>query len=169
MSAVFEILPGKLYGSSSPARGASQEDFVKEILSLKIVTIVSLQEAPPDAKLAGRLKKHGINYVHLPVGDFAPPSENDVDSVRRCYRNAVKSKRSLLIHCTSGLGRTGTAAAAVLVAEEGMLARDAIDLVRRIRPGAIETPEQERFVLGYAGRIAQQKYRKKSRKQDGAT
>jgi len=169
MSAVFQILPGKLYGSSSPARGASQENFITEALSLKIATIVSLQEAPPDAELVGRLKKLGVNYVHLPVDDFTAPSENAVESVRRCYRNAVKSQRGLLIHCTLGFGRTGTAAAAVLVAEEGMSARDAIELVRRVRPGAIETPEQERFVLGYAGRIAQQKYRKKSRKQDGAT
>jgi protein-tyrosine phosphatase len=168
MSAVFEILPGKLYGSSYPGRAASQEEFVKEALSLGIVTIVSLQEAPPDTVLVNHLKKHGVNYVHLPVDDFAAPSENDVESVRRCYRNAVKSGRGLLIHCTSGFGRTGTAAAAVLVAEEGMSARDAIDLVRRVRPGAIETSEQECFVLGYAGRIAQHKYKKKHRKQDGS-
>lgn len=167
MSAVFEILPGKLYGSSSPGRGGAQEEFVSKVLSPKIGTIVSLQEAPPDAALADCLKKHGVNYVHIPVDDFAAPSENDVESVRRCYRNAVKSGRGLLIHCTSGFGRTGTVAAAVLVAEEGMSARDAIDLVRRVRPGAIETPEQERFVLGYAGRIAQHKYKKKHRKHDG--
>jgi hypothetical protein len=44
------------------------------------------------------------------------------------------------------LGRAGTIAARLLV-ELGMEPRKAIASVRAVRPGAIETSEQERFVM----------------------
>jgi ADP-ribosyl-[dinitrogen reductase] hydrolase len=53
---------------------------------------------------------------------------------------------SVLIHCRGGLGRTGTIAARLLV-ELGWQPRAAIEAVRGARPGAIETPQQERHVL----------------------
>jgi ADP-ribosyl-[dinitrogen reductase] hydrolase len=51
----------------------------------------------------------------------------------------------VLVHCRGGLGRAGTIAARLLV-ELGMEPAEAIARVRAVRPGAIETPEQERFV-----------------------
>ena len=54
---------------------------------------------------------------------------------------------SILIHCRGDLGRAGMIAARLLV-ELGMDARSAIEAVCRVRPGAIETREQELHVLG---------------------
>jgi ADP-ribosyl-[dinitrogen reductase] hydrolase len=53
---------------------------------------------------------------------------------------------SILIFCRGRLGRTGTIAARLLV-ELGMDAERAIDAVRSVRPGAIETREQALYVL----------------------
>jgi ADP-ribosyl-[dinitrogen reductase] hydrolase len=50
------------------------------------------------------------------------------------------------MHCYAGLGRTGTIAARLLV-EHGMRPDVAIAQVRKIRPGSIETLEQEDYVL----------------------
>lgn len=50
------------------------------------------------------------------------------------------------MHCRAGLGRTGTVAARLLV-EHGARPADAIALVRTVRPGSIETVEQESYVL----------------------
>jgi len=47
-----------------------------------------------------------------------------------------------------GLGRTGMAAALLLV-ERGIAPEDAIAAVRRARPGAIETRGQETLVRGW--------------------
>jgi ADP-ribosyl-[dinitrogen reductase] hydrolase len=51
----------------------------------------------------------------------------------------------VLVHCRGGLGRAGTIAALMLI-ERGWSAPQAISDVRAVRPGAIETEEQERWV-----------------------
>jgi ADP-ribosyl-[dinitrogen reductase] hydrolase len=45
-----------------------------------------------------------------------------------------------------GLGRSGTVAA-IILADLGVPIRLALEVVRRFRPGAIETSGQENFVL----------------------
>ena len=52
------------------------------------------------------------------------------------------------IHCAAGLGRTGTVLAAFFVA--GGLSRDAIVKVSDLRPGSVETAEQELAIERYA-------------------
>ena len=51
----------------------------------------------------------------------------------------------VLVHCKGGLGRAGLVAARILV-ERGAAPMDAINLVRRVRPGAIQTIRQEAYV-----------------------
>lgn len=78
----------------------------------------------------------------LPIEDCtAPPLTALVATVRR-VRAALARGEGVLVHCMAGLGRAGTLAAAVLIAG-GMKPGDAILLVRWVRPGAIEVPEQE--------------------------
>ncbi len=59
----------------------------------------------------------------------------------------LRKGRDVLVHCKGGLGRAGTIAARLLI-ELGMEPATAIDRVRAVRPGAIETPEQKQYVLG---------------------
>ena len=58
----------------------------------------------------------------------------------------------VVVHCRGGLGRAGTVAACILV-EAGYEPRLAMARVRRVRHGAIETPEQERYVSAYRARL----------------
>lgn len=53
------------------------------------------------------------------------------------------------MHCTLGFGRTGTMLACYLVKERGLCAGDAIAEIRRLRPGSIETYEQEKAVFQF--------------------
>ena len=62
-------------------------------------------------------------------------------------RGVVRRGGRILVHCRGGLGRAGTIAARLLV-ELGTSPDEAIRAVRHVRPGAIETREQERYVLG---------------------
>jgi protein-tyrosine phosphatase len=53
-----------------------------------------------------------------------------------------------VIHCRGGLGRSGTVAAACLVAL-GHGPAEAIERVRAARPGAVESRSQEEWVRSY--------------------
>jgi len=62
---------------------------------------------------------------------------------------AARAGQTVVIHCRGGLGRSGTVAAACLVAL-GHQPADAIELVRSARPGAVESTSQERWVHSYS-------------------
>lgn len=97
----------------------------------------------PDA-----VARHGMQWVHLPIRDVSVPDrtfEARWLTAGPELRKRVRHGGSILIHCRGGLGRAGTIAARMLV-EFGMEPESAIDAVRRVRPGAIETREQEMHV-----------------------
>jgi protein-tyrosine phosphatase len=58
----------------------------------------------------------------------------------------LRGGRHVLLHCRGGLARSGLITARLLV-ELGENPRVTIDRVRRVRPGASETPVQEAHVL----------------------
>jgi ADP-ribosyl-[dinitrogen reductase] hydrolase len=89
-------------------------------------------------------------WFHLPIVDVSIPDER----FEQQWKGAGKqlcwilcNGRHVLVHCRGGLGRAGMMAARLLV-ELGVEPAKAIADVRAVRPGAIETPEQENFILG---------------------
>jgi ADP-ribosyl-[dinitrogen reductase] hydrolase len=92
----------------------------------------------------------GMQWHHLPIKDVSIPGELFeklwVYSGHR-LRGMLGSGAKVLIHCRGGLGRSGTIAARLLI-EMGEQADDAIRRVRKARPGAIETANQEKYVRG---------------------
>ena len=67
---------------------------------------------------------------------------------------AQEDGRAVGIHCTAGQGRTGTMLAAFLVSQ-GLTAPEALAKIRRLRPGSVETVEQEERVAEFAGSLAE--------------
>jgi ADP-ribosyl-[dinitrogen reductase] hydrolase len=68
------------------------------------------------------------------------------ESVGAELRERLRRGEGLVVHCRSGLGRAGTIAARLLV-EFGEHPETALEQVRAVRPGAVETREQERYML----------------------
>jgi ADP-ribosyl-[dinitrogen reductase] hydrolase len=94
-------------------------------------------------------------WFHLPIVDVSTPDESfeqqwDVRGSE--LRTLLRSGRDVLVHCRGGLGRAGTIGARLLI-EFGMEPATAIRQVRAVRPGAIETREQEKYVLGLGVRV----------------
>jgi len=98
--------------------------------------------------LGARVRAAGLRWHHLPIADMGVPAAPDLlqaDAQARAVVQALARGERVLVHCAAGLGRTGTLAAALLVAF-GHAPQAAIREVRRVRPGTLETREQEVFV-----------------------
>lgn len=89
-----------------------------------------------------------MGWHHLPIRDVSIPSaafERSWKIKGAELRKLLAGGGKLLIHCKGGLGRSGVIAARLLV-EFGMVPEEAIALVRKYRPGAIENLAQEGYV-----------------------
>jgi len=113
-----------------------------------IDVLVSLTEDPLPRRW---VDDAGLLAVNVPVPDFEAPSDRQLDHLLETIRKANAQDMGVAIHCGAGLGRTGTVLAAYFVAD-GLLPREAVVKVRNLRPGSIETAEQERAVERFADR-----------------
>lgn len=111
--------------------------------------LVSLTEEPPPRRWVNTA---GLLLVHVPVTDLEAPTQVQLDKCISTITKAHRQGRGVAIHCAAGLGRTGTILAAYFV-HQGRSARDALAHVRRLRPGSVETAEQEEAVEEYARRL----------------
>jgi atypical dual specificity phosphatase len=113
-----------------------------------IDVIVSLTEEPlPRAWV----NDAGLMAVDVPVPDMEPPTDRQLDHVVETIRKVQASGLGVAVHCGAGLGRTGTVLAAYFVVA-GLPPREALEKVRSLRPGSVETVEQEKAVEKFAGR-----------------
>lgn len=96
----------------------------------------------------------GLRWHHLPIIDQCAPDR----SFERLWRttrpglvNTLRAGGGVLVHCKGGLGRAGTVAAMLLLdCETASTAADAIARVREVRPGAVETYQQELYLNTWA-------------------
>jgi len=127
----------------------------EELLWLRdqgIQLIISLTEEPLRRDW---VNDAGLLAIHIPIGDMCAPLAEQFDEAISAIRRAHDQGIGVAIHCFAGHGRTGTLLAGYFVSQ-GMSAEDAISRVRELRPGSIETPEQELAVAEYALRQKEQ-------------
>jgi atypical dual specificity phosphatase len=143
------LVDGELAAMPLPGRHRDLAEDTDFLRMEGIRTLVSLTETAPDADV---LAASEISQVLIPVRDFTAPTLDQMIEFVGVVSASVERGEPVGVHCTAGLGRSGTMAAAYLVAE-GVSATEAIATVRRLRPGSIETEAQEEAVNRYATHV----------------
>jgi len=126
----------------------SDLDDLRWLRSEGIEILISLTEYPPRRDW---INDAGLLLIHEPVTDFDAPTQDQLERCVSAIKRANENQMGVAIHCAAGLGRTGTILAGYFVSE-GLNAQNAIARVRRLRPGSIETEEQERSIEEFARR-----------------
>ncbi len=129
-------------------------DVIEAWNAAAVVTLVEEHElhALEIAELGARVTERHMTWIHAPIRDYGVP-DNAFEASWAEHgpglRARVRDGANVLVHCKGGLGRAGTIAARLLV-ELGMEQNVAIQQVRSVRPGAIETSAQLAHVMGCA-------------------
>lgn len=124
-------------------------------LALTMTTAAELA-AKGAAGLPDDLAASGVDWLHLPIGDYGAPA----GETRAAWPEASARARRVLagggkvwVHCMGGCGRSGTAALRLMV-ETGEEPAAALERLRAVRPCAVETPEQFQWAAAGADRGA---------------
>ena len=150
-----------LYMSARPGHHTFPEEtiqdyksFMAEIgkkriaLGVVILSFQELKEHYGGLNLCDYYRRNGVECLHYPVQDRGVPGNvKSFHSVVEVAWNRLK-KENILIHCSAGIGRSGMVAAGVLI-YGGERPGKAVARVRKVRPGAVKTPEQRDFLDEY--------------------
>ena len=97
------------------------------------------------------ISKMPFIFYHFPITDCSFPTKMIDLEIRNFEKNYLinfKRNEKIFVHCRGGLGRTGVIVSRFLI-NLGYKPKEAINLVRKIRPGAIENSKQENYVLNF--------------------
>jgi atypical dual specificity phosphatase len=129
------------------ARPSDAEDFAW-LRANGIQVVLSLTEDPLRRDW---VNDAGLMVVHEPIEDFTAPTQEQLDRCLSVIERAHSQEMGVAIHCAAGRGRTGTVLGAWFVTQ-GLDADRAIEKVRQLRPGSIETDEQVQAIKEFARR-----------------
>nr|XP_057913347.1 dual specificity protein phosphatase 23b [Doryrhamphus excisus]XP_057913348.1 dual specificity protein phosphatase 23b [Doryrhamphus excisus] len=137
--------PGRVAGLALPRMTAEYQFLLDE----GIKHLVCLCEHKPNNyDTCPSLRLH-----HIKMADFTPPSPSQIDRFLAIVEEANAKGEGVAVHCMHGHGRTGTMLACYLVKTRKMSGIEAIDEIRRLRKGSIETHEQEKAVVQFYQRV----------------
>jgi predicted protein tyrosine phosphatase len=111
-----------------------------------LVGLVEDEELGPVAyeDISDAAARAGIRAWRFPISDFRAPTaaqEPDWQEIRAQATRLLEEGQSVAFHCLAGIGRSGMMAARLLT-DLGLAPDEALSLIRRSRPEALETDAQ---------------------------
>ena len=136
------VLEGELAGAQGPAR-------LQDLLFLRSQGVGAIIRMDNRTMVGDGGGKVDLVDMYEPVRDFTAPSTEQVRRMIEFVDTQAGEGRSTVVTCFAGIGRTGTVLACYLV-HRGWEPREAVQRIRELRPGSIETPGQVAAVYQYA-------------------
>lgn len=128
------VIEGMLAGSGMPT-SREEMDWVREN---GIKAVLTLTEEPlPEQWL------NNIYYLHVPTVNGSSPDIEDIEKAVDFIDKNLQNKKSVMVHCAAGKGRTGTILVAYMMKFRRMNIKGAIEEIRSLRPGSVENGSQE--------------------------
>jgi ADP-ribosyl-[dinitrogen reductase] hydrolase len=131
---------------------AADLDLIRLWKAAAVVTLVEDFEldALKISNLGEEVRRRSMEWHHWPIRDYDIPDPVfetawPANSASLCA--LLQGGGRILVHCKGGLGRAGMVAARLLV-DMGVPGPDAVMRVRKVRPGAMQTADQEEWAVG---------------------
>jgi len=134
-------------------------NLLEQFTSLGIGAIVNLTEpgehpycGPGLVETSGfpyspeKFMARGINHFNYSWPDMTTPSLAVMEDIVQVAGHQLAEGRKIAVHCHAGYGRTGLAIACILMAHLALTPDEVISLVRKQRPGSLQTSKQVAFV-----------------------
>jgi len=141
------LIENKLAGSGIP----TSFDELDWILKQGVTSIVTMTEnALPEEWVSD------IGYLHVPTPDLTAPDMDRIDTTVDFIYKKISNDQAVMVHCAAGMGRAGTILACYLVKYQKYSAKDAINKIRKERPGSIQSEVQEFAITFYEKHVRNQ-------------
>ena len=128
------LINNKLAGSGMPTSSTELQWVIRQ----GIKSVITMTENPlPESWV------QDVKYLHMPTEDFSAPDMEKIDHTVDFIQERIKNGEPTMVHCAAGVGRTGTILACYLIKYHNFSVKDAIDKVRKERPGSIQSESQE--------------------------
>ena len=139
------LIDEKLAGSGMP----TSFDELDWVLKQGVKSIVTMTEnSLPDSWVKD------INYLHVPTPDLTAPDMDRIDSAVEFIHEQITNKEAVMVHCAAGMGRAGTILACYFIKYQKHSAKEAIQKIRKERPGSIQSDVQEMAITFYEKHIS---------------
>ena len=102
-------IDAKVWRGAAPSSMAGYQS----LAAAGVTTVVDLRAEPQRGVDEATLRSYGLTLVSVPISDGQTPTPSQIAEFLRVVR---ESKGTVFLHCGAGVGRTGSMAAAYLVA-----------------------------------------------------